>query len=294
MADSENKRLAEANREIMKNTGAHILTVVWARWAWGYDGYKAEELCEIYVNTNAEYDYETIYYHQREVDRQQLPNRDARKAAIISALKRSSHYRGGNARKEHEGPSADVLVQDQLQKGAMRLTQARGYVGQGVGTAKDVMQAAAAVARQKAARGAARARHKIGLNNPWRKKNDQPVPAKPVEEDAQANAARAFRATQVKGESNTVVAVQDARRILDVKENASRREIESAFRKKSLEYHPDKTGNPDTSMQNLVKQAKDLLLESLPDDKQTVADGGGTETAMVVRDLASNMYRLRF
>lgn len=54
----------------------------------------------------------------------------------------------------------------------------------------------------------------------------------------------------------------DAYELLEISPNASNEEIKKAYKKKSMEYHPDKHGNskPSNTMFRIVTRCKEILL----------------------------------
>ena len=55
----------------------------------------------------------------------------------------------------------------------------------------------------------------------------------------------------------------DAYELLDISPNATNEEIKKAYKKKSLEFHPDKHGNssPSTVMFRIITRCKEILLD---------------------------------
>ena len=55
----------------------------------------------------------------------------------------------------------------------------------------------------------------------------------------------------------------DAYELLDISPDATNEEIKKAYKKKSLEYHPDKHGNsnPSNTMFRIITRCKEILLD---------------------------------
>ena len=55
----------------------------------------------------------------------------------------------------------------------------------------------------------------------------------------------------------------DAYELLDISSNASSEEIKKAYKKKTLEYHPDKHGNskPSNTMFRIITRCREILLD---------------------------------
>lgn len=73
--------------------------------------------------------------------------------------------------------------------------------------------------------------------------------------------------------------------ILGIPQNASEKEIRAAWRKKSLESHPDRTDG-DNEAQSALNVARDVLLDP---DKRAKLDAGEVTTGFTVRQQAAQL-----